>query len=113
MSPMEAAIAAIKLLEPGEPFTYTAIAHAHGVNRVTLAQRHKHSQVSCEARAIKQQKLDPQQELELVQYIEGLTRRALPPTREMIQNFASQVAKEPVGEGWETCFINRNSKHLI
>ncbi|KAF1934565.1 hypothetical protein EJ02DRAFT_491027 [Clathrospora elynae] len=46
MSPMEAAVAAIKLLEPGELFTSTAIAHAHGVNRVTLAQRHKHSQVS-------------------------------------------------------------------
>ncbi|KAF1936662.1 hypothetical protein EJ02DRAFT_459345, partial [Clathrospora elynae] len=99
MSPIEAAVAAIELLEPGEPFTCTAIAHAHGVNRVTLAQRHKHSQVSSEARAIKQQKLDPQQELELVQYIEGLKRRALPPTREMIKIFASQVAKEPVGEG--------------
>ncbi|KAF1939995.1 hypothetical protein EJ02DRAFT_495812, partial [Clathrospora elynae] len=98
MSPMEAAIAAIKLLEPGEPFTYTAIAHAHGVNRVTLAQRHKHFQVSHKAQAIKQHKLNPQQELELVQYIKGLTRRALLPTREMIQNFASQVANEPVGE---------------
>ncbi|KAF1940984.1 hypothetical protein EJ02DRAFT_455525 [Clathrospora elynae] len=43
MSLMEVAVAAIKLLEPGKPFTYTAIAHAHGVNRVTLAQRHKHS----------------------------------------------------------------------
>ncbi|KAF1945158.1 hypothetical protein EJ02DRAFT_327828, partial [Clathrospora elynae] len=62
-----------------------AIADAHGVNRVTLAQRHKHSQVSHEPRAIKQQKLDPQQELELVKYIKGLTRRALPPTREITQ----------------------------
>ncbi|KAF1942895.1 hypothetical protein EJ02DRAFT_453793, partial [Clathrospora elynae] len=43
ISLMEAAIAAIELLEQGEPFTYTAIAHTHGVNRVTLAQRHKHS----------------------------------------------------------------------
>ncbi|KAF1947029.1 hypothetical protein EJ02DRAFT_450004 [Clathrospora elynae] len=71
MSPIEAAAAAIELLEPGDIFTYTAIADAHVVNRVTPSQRHKHSQALRKAQAIKQQKLDPQQELELVQYIKA------------------------------------------
>jgi hypothetical protein len=41
--------------------------------------------------------LTPQQELELVVYIEKCTRRGLPPTREMIQNFAGSIAKHAVG----------------
>ncbi|KAF1975308.1 hypothetical protein BU23DRAFT_409832, partial [Bimuria novae-zelandiae CBS 107.79] len=60
-----------------------------------------------------QQKLTPQQEEELVQYIKRLTERHMPPTREMIQNFASTIAKEPVSESWVTRFINRHSIHLI
>ena len=60
-----------------------------------------------------QQKLTPEQEIELVQYIKGLAERHLPPTREMIRNFASTIAKEPVSESWVTRFINRHSIHLI
>jgi ABC-type Zn uptake system ZnuABC Zn-binding protein ZnuA len=44
----------------------------------------------------KQQKLSPQQEQELVQYIKELTEKCLPPTREMIRNFASTIAKHSV-----------------
>jgi hypothetical protein len=31
----------------------------------------------------------------------------------MVQRFATTVAKEPVGEGWVTRFINRHQDHLI
>jgi hypothetical protein len=31
----------------------------------------------------------------------------------MIQNFASHVAKKPIGEGWVSRFIKRNEAHLI
>jgi hypothetical protein len=48
-----------------------------------------------------------------VTYIEEFTACHIPPTREMIQNFASSVAKEPVSESWVTRFINNNSVHLI
>ena len=77
MRSIEAAIAAIEALEPGESFTYTEIAAAHGVERVTLSRRHQQSQASRATQAVKQRKLDPQQELELVRYIEGLTKRRL------------------------------------
>ncbi|EDU46253.1 predicted protein [Pyrenophora tritici-repentis Pt-1C-BFP] len=55
-----------------------------------------------------QQKLNPQQELELVRYIEKLTKRGIPPTREMIRNFSSEVAHQQLSESWVTRFINRH-----
>jgi hypothetical protein len=93
---MNAALTAIELLEPGEIFTYQAIADQFGVQRSTLSQRHQGCQSTLEAQRINQQKLNSQQGLELVSYIEDLTKRGLPPTREMIQNLASMIATEPV-----------------
>ena len=113
MGSIEAAIEAIEALEPGEPFTYTKIAADYHVNRITLSRRHKQIQSSRTTQATTQQKLTPQQEAELVKYIQGLTARHLPPTREMIRNFASTIAKEPVSESWVTRFINRHSIYLI
>ena len=49
-------------------------------------------------KAIAQQKLTLQQEEELVKYIEELTTYYIPPIREIIANFASAVAKEPVSK---------------
>jgi hypothetical protein len=48
-------------------------------------QRQRARYCKDKAKAIKQQQLNPQQEVELVDYIGALTKRVLPPTREMIQ----------------------------
>jgi hypothetical protein len=48
-----------------------------------------------------------------VRYISRLITQGLPPTRALIQNFASGVAKSPIGESWVTRFISRHSIHLI
>jgi DNA-binding GntR family transcriptional regulator len=40
MSLIEAALAAIEVLEPGEKLVYTKIAEKFGVDRSTLARRH-------------------------------------------------------------------------
>ena len=66
-----------------------------------------------EAKERDQQKLTPQQEDELVLYIEDLTRRGLPPTRDMVQNFASTIAHERVSESWVTRFYHRHEYNLI
>jgi hypothetical protein len=58
-------------------------------------------------------KTQPQQEAELVEYLKSLTKRGLPPTREITRNFASQIAKEPLGEKWVARFLKRNDAHLI
>jgi hypothetical protein len=113
MAPIDDAIAAIEALKPGEKLVYQKIADQFGVDRSTLARRHKRVQVPRETKDYNQQKLTQQQEEELVQYIEELTARYIPPTREMIANFASTVAQEPVSESWVTRFINKYSIHLI
>jgi hypothetical protein len=101
MSRIEEALAAIESLDEGKHFTYTNIANTYGVSRVTLARRHQGIQASKTEQAIKQQLLNPRQELELVKYIIRLTGDGLAPTRDMIQSFASQIIKGEVGNEWE------------
>jgi AraC-like DNA-binding protein len=113
MDPIEAAIAAIESREPGEGFSYNKIAAIYGVSRSTLSRRHQGSQGTKETKDFNQQALNLQQECELVVYIETLTNKGLPPTREMIINFASQVAHRQLSDAWVTRFINRHSIYLI
>ena len=80
MSNMEAALAAINNLEPGEPFTYTEIAKRFGVNRSTLSQRHRGRRASRAEGYQKLQLLHLHQEQALIAYINRLTERGLPPT---------------------------------
>jgi hypothetical protein len=46
MSPIEAALAAIELLKPGEKLVYAQIARQYGVEPTTLACRHKGASTS-------------------------------------------------------------------
>jgi DNA-binding transcriptional regulator YhcF (GntR family) len=112
MDPIQAALADLESQEPGEKLSYRKLAAKHGVSYSTLARRAKGIQGLIATKAVNQRKLSPQQEMELVRYIESLTKRGLPPTREMIRNFASQIAKGPVGEGWVTRFLARNKDYL-
>jgi transposase-like protein len=99
MAPIDDAIAAIKSREAGEKFTYQSIADKFGVNRSTLSRRHKGCQAPREAEGLNRRLLSPQQELTLVKYIEDLTKRGLPPTRDMIRNYASEICHNHVGDG--------------
>jgi hypothetical protein len=89
MEPIEAALAAIALLGPGEDINYTNIARTYGVVRSTLTRRHQCVTASCSTKAAGQQALHPQQELELLKYIKQLTERGLLPTQAMVRRFAS------------------------
>ena len=84
MDPYQAAIDEIELLGLGEDFSYTEIATRHGLDRSALSRRHRGKTKSRQVKNSKQQKLIPQQEQELIQYIKRLTERHLPPTREII-----------------------------
>jgi uncharacterized protein YpbB len=100
MAPIDDAITAIESLEPGEHFTYRGIADVHGIQHSTLRHHHiRQTQLHAGA-ALKRQKLSPQQEQQLVQYIEDLTEQELPPTRAMIQNFGGDIAGEPCADTW-------------
>jgi hypothetical protein len=65
------------------------------------------------AQEINKQKLHPQQKHDLVEYINILTEKFLPPTREMTRRFAAEIAHKHVGDGWVTRFIERNKDHFI
>lgn len=106
MDPIQAAIEDIENLEPGEQFSYTKIAAKYGVVRSTLTQRHQGQTSSERDKNFNQQKLNLQQELELVRYIKNLTKQGLPPTREMIRNFLLEVAHKQLSKSWVTRFIN-------
>ncbi|KAF1994961.1 hypothetical protein P154DRAFT_557001 [Amniculicola lignicola CBS 123094] len=96
MDPIQAAIDDIESLPPGETLSYTKTAAKYSVVQSTLIQRHKGITQPPEVKNSNQQKLTLQQEQELVQYIKSLTERHIPPTREIVQNFASAIAKEPI-----------------
>lgn len=112
MTPIEAAIEAIKSREPGTSFSYRAVAKQFKIDRTTLSRRHQGLALSHEAAAARKQLLNPQQEEELVRYIERCTEKGLPPTREMVQNFASEVAKWEASESWVTRFLHRHNVNL-
>ena len=113
MSSIEAALAAIESLKPGEKLVYTKIADKYGVDRRTLARRHQGASISRNAQAQNQQALHPQQEQELLRYIKQLTERGLPPTRAMIRRFASDIVKRELRKGLVDRFIQRYDVHLI
>jgi hypothetical protein len=100
MSLIEAALAAIEALEPSEKLIYAQIARKYGVAVLTLSQRHRGVLSSRAIKAQNQQALHPQQEQELLRYIERLTRQGLPPTRPMIRRFASSIARKELGVHW-------------
>ena len=110
MDPIQEAIAEIESPEPGDKFSYQQIAKKYGVNRVTLARRHKGE---TEAYGIRKRFLHLQHETELVRYIDTLNERRTPPTRAMIQRYALSLAGFEVTEQWVSRFINRHPDHLI
>jgi hypothetical protein len=113
IAPIDKAIADLKFHEQDGVFSIRGIANKHDVEYSTLRRRWTGQTGPRAARYASQQLLSPQQEEGLVEYSGGLTARGVPPTRAMIRNFASNVSKQHVGNGWVTRFINRNHNHRI
>ena len=113
MAPIDEAIAELESHDPGEDFSLSKVAKKWGVDRSTLSRRWGGLTGPRSEGYAQQQALSPQQELELVRYIKALTKRSLPPTREMVTNFASSIAKRELGESWVTRFLNRHNLELI
>ncbi|KAF1922240.1 uncharacterized protein M421DRAFT_79037, partial [Didymella exigua CBS 183.55] len=57
--------------------------------------------------------LNPQQEYKLVSYINKLTEQGLPPTRQIVQNFASEMPQQYVRDSWVTRFLHRHPNELL
>lgn len=93
MTAIEKKIAEIESQGPNAPFCYRAVAKKTRVEKTTLARRHRGKTHTFAEGVASQQLLNPQQEDELVKYIQGLSDRGLPPTRTIVKNFARKIAK--------------------
>ena len=109
---MEAAIVEVQSLMPCEKIPWQKIADKYGVVRSTLTRRCRRETQPHATKIINQQLLTPEEEAELVAYPDCLTDQYLPPTREMLQNFASTIAGKPASESWVTRFLKRHDDEL-
>ena len=100
MAPIDDALESLKSLKLGEKPNLTLVADKYGCNRSTLSKRWRGIQGSVQQKNENQRLLNKTQEKELILYIDGLTARGLPPTRQMIRNFASDIAGRQAGKTW-------------
>jgi hypothetical protein len=106
------AAAAIDSQNEGKIFSYQKTATEFGIDKETLHRQHQGLQTTSAGAAQNRQKLRPQQEKELVRYIQGLTDNRLPPTHKMVPNFAEEIAKEPCSDQWVDRFLHCNNTTL-
>ncbi|KAF2174653.1 hypothetical protein K469DRAFT_773422 [Zopfia rhizophila CBS 207.26] len=102
MNPLEAALASLESLKPGETPNYTRTAKEFGCNRSTLSKRHRGVQGPRTVQYENQRVLDEQQSRTLIDYINKLTERGLPPSNEMLRNFAKEIRgrDQRLGREW-------------
>lgn len=110
---MEEALKYLDSLKPGEKIVYAQVAKLYGVDRSVLSRRHRGVCTSRDQQYENQRHLNNVQERELVQYIEALCKRGLPPTASMIRNFAAEISKKPVGKCWVPRFLERHKVKLL
>jgi transcriptional regulator with XRE-family HTH domain len=83
-------------------FATKKVADAHGVDRSTLSRYHRGVRGTMQQKLEQQRNLTLHEELELVNYIDQFCREHHPPTRNMIQHFASVICGFEVSETWVT-----------
>ena len=113
MDSIEAALEYLGPLKPGLSFNYVLVARKFGVNRLTLSRRHKGIQGPKSKQYEKQQLLNHQQEKELVQWINQLSRRGLFISHAMLRNFAFNVCQKDPGIHWPSRFLERHKDELV
>src|SRR5690348_16496167 len=113
MDPIEAALASLESLKLGEKPNYAATARKYGCKRSTLSKRHRGTQGTHAEKCENQRLLNERQEKELVQYIDRLCSRGLPPSRQMIRNFATEIGGRQAGKAWVDRFIKRHDIDLV
>ena len=104
MDPIDAALAALELQDPPN---YTRTAKEFDVNRSTLSRRYRQITRAREDATEMKSLLLIQQERTLLRYINLLTERGLPPTPQMVRNFAFKISRITPRKNWVLRFIKR------
>jgi hypothetical protein len=85
MTPIDNAIAAIECAAPGKDVLYRKIAVQFNIDQTTLVRCHQGHTNSNAEEAQQRAHLNPEQERELVIYVQGLSERGLPPNRMLVK----------------------------
>ena len=109
---LEEALKEADIADAEGKLSYQAVAKKYNVCRTTLS---RHQRVVASRANADQQllKLHPTQEQELCEFIVELTKRGLPPTRQIVQNMASELAADRVSDSWVTRFLDRHRDQLL
>ena len=92
---------------------YQAIANKFDVKRTTLSRRHRGVQTSREnVTAIHHSLLLKPQQNELVNYINKLFNKGLPPTIPVVRMLAMDICKIKPGKNWTWRFVGFYKDHL-
>ena len=115
MQPIEAALESLKSLKSGESPNYTATAKKFGCNRSTLSRRHRSVQGTKAEQYENQRNLTEEQSRVLIDYINKLAARGLPPSNEMLRNFAKEIrrSEDKPGRKWAQRWRERYSKEIV
>lgn len=104
---------AIADLESQECPNVKATAEKYDLERKTLEDRWKGKSVSHkEASSIYRQCLTNSQERALVQLINRLTDRNMPPTTAIVKNLAEEIRGCAIGKNWTASFVKRHKDEL-
>ena len=107
---MSKALAALDLQEHPK---YAPVAREYSLERTTLAKRHKGQTTSrAIANSESRQCLTTQQEEALITAINFYTDRHIPPTSQMVKNFAEEIIGRSVGKNWTSGFVHRHESRL-
>jgi hypothetical protein len=111
-STMESRIeSALADLESQDSVNYAATARKWQIERTTLARRHKGQRTSrAVANSKYRQRLTTLQEDILLRHIDSLTERFMPPTSQIVQNLAEEIAGSAVGKNWTSQIYQASSK---
>ena len=82
------------------------------MDRSTLSRHYNDKSNPASMKHQNQQFLTPEQERQLVIYINTLTKRGLLPTPAMVRNFAQNIAGKPPSKGWSHRFCIRNQDEI-
>ena len=110
MEPIEAALESLKLQDV---INLSATARQFNVDRSTLSRRWNKVTNPASMQHLKQQLLTPEQERELVKYINKLTERGILPTPSMVRNFAKDIGGVLPGRTWLSRFCLRHQDSII
>ena len=92
---------------------YQAIADEFGVKRTTLSRRHRGVQTSREnVTATHYSLLSKPQQNELVNYINKLSNKGLPPTIPVVRMLAIDICKTKPGKNWTWRFVRSYKDRL-